>query len=98
MDEQDLPGDSTHHVEVDGAPVLLSRSSDGELCAISDVCSHEGGTLSEGRREGDTVVCPLHGSRFDLRTGKALGGPAVFPQRAYETRAREGKVEIKAVE
>jgi nitrite reductase/ring-hydroxylating ferredoxin subunit/uncharacterized membrane protein len=98
LDEQELTGDATHHVEADGAPVLLSRSSDGELCAISDVCSHEGGTLSEGRREGDTVVCPLHGSRFDLRTGKALEGPAVFPQRAYETRAREGKVEIKAVE
>lgn len=98
MDEDGLTGDAMHRAEVDGAPVLLSRSSGGDLCAISDVCSHMGGALSEGRREGDSVVCPLHGSRFDLRTGKALDGPAVFPQTSYETRARGGKVEIRAVE
>jgi nitrite reductase/ring-hydroxylating ferredoxin subunit len=78
--------------------VLLSRSEkDGRVCAIAANCNHMGGPLEEGTREGDTVVCPWHASRFDLCNGKALNGPAVFPQSGYETRVREGKIEVKAV-
>ena len=96
LDEEDLPQSGTRKVEVDGAGVLLSRSSGGGVCAISSVCSHLGGPLEQGDREGDTVVCPLHGSRFDLCSGKVLQSPAVFPQSRYETRVREGKIEVRA--
>ena len=99
LDEAELSGDEMRRVEVDGAPVLLSRSEkDGRVCAIAANCNHMGGPLEEGTREGDTVVCPWHDSRFDLCNGKALNGPAVFPQSGYETRVREGKIEVKAVE
>jgi nitrite reductase/ring-hydroxylating ferredoxin subunit len=54
--------------------------------------------LHEGERIGDTVVCPWHRSRFDLKTGAALDGPAVFPQSTYEVRLRDGRVEVKASE
>jgi nitrite reductase/ring-hydroxylating ferredoxin subunit/uncharacterized membrane protein len=98
LGEEDLPRSGVRKVEVGGAEVLLSRSSSGEVCAISSVCSHLGGPLEEGEREGDTVVCPLHGSRFDLCSGKAIDGPAVFPQPRYETRVREGRIEVRAAE
>jgi len=99
LDEADLSGDEMRRVEIDGAGVLLSRSQeDGRVCAIAATCNHMGGPLEQGDREGDTVVCPWHKSRFDLRNGKALNGPAVFPQSGYETRVREGKIEVKAVD
>ena len=53
-------------------------------------------SLDEGERDGDTVVCPWHGSRFDVCTGAVESGPAVFPQPRFETRVRDGKVEIRA--
>jgi nitrite reductase/ring-hydroxylating ferredoxin subunit/uncharacterized membrane protein len=99
LDEAELSGSELRRVEVDGAGVLLSRSEeDGRVCAIAATCNHMGGPLEQGDREGDTVVCPWHKSRFDLCNGKALNGPAVFPQSGYETRVREGRIEVKAVE
>jgi nitrite reductase/ring-hydroxylating ferredoxin subunit/uncharacterized membrane protein len=98
LDEEELPQNGLRKVEVGGADVLLSRSSGGEICAISSVCSHLGGPLEQGERQGDTVVCPWHGSRFDLCSGEVLDSPAVFPQPRYETRVREGRIEIKAAE
>ena len=98
LDEEELPQKGTRKVEVDGAGILLSRSSGGEICAISSVCSHLGGPLEEGSRHGGTVVCPWHGSRYDLCSGKVLESPAVFPQSRYETRVRDGRIEVKATE
>src|SRR5918992_3739718 len=98
LNEGELPQDGMRRVEADGAAILLSRSSSGEVCAISSVCGHFGGPLEQGDREGNTVVCPWHRSRFDLRSGQVIDGPAVFPQSRYETRVRDGKIEIKAAE
>lgn len=81
-----------------GVEILLSRSSSGEVCAISGICSHFAGPLAEGEREGDTIVCPWHGSRFDLCSGKPIDGPAIFPQSTYEARVRDGQIEVKASE
>ena len=96
LDEAELPDSGLRRVEVEGVGVLLSRSSRGEVCAISATCNHFGGPLEQGDREDDTVVCPLHNSRFDLCSGQVIDGPAVFPQSRYETRVREGKIEVKA--
>jgi nitrite reductase/ring-hydroxylating ferredoxin subunit/uncharacterized membrane protein len=98
LDEEELPQDGMRRVEVNEVGILLSRSSSGEVCAISSVCGHFGGPLEQGDREGDTVVCPWHKSRFNLCSGEVIDGPAVFPQSRYETRVRNGKVEIKAAE
>ncbi len=100
LDEDELTQDgSMRRVEVEGAGVLLSRSLESsDICAISAVCNHFGGPLEQGEREGDTVVCPWHNSRFNLCSGEAIDGPAVFPQPLYETRVRDGKIEVKAVE
>jgi nitrite reductase/ring-hydroxylating ferredoxin subunit/uncharacterized membrane protein len=96
LDESELAQNDLRRVEVEGVGVLLSRSSAGEVCAIAATCNHFSGPLEAGDRQGDTVVCPLHNSRFDLCSGKVIDGPAVFPQSRYDTRVRNGRIEIKA--
>jgi nitrite reductase/ring-hydroxylating ferredoxin subunit len=95
-EEKELNGGKLVGVELEGETVVVSRSEEsGEVCAIAATCSHLGGPLDEGKRDGDIVTCPWHGSRFDLCTGEVRGGPAVYPQPCYETRVRAGKVEIR---
>jgi nitrite reductase/ring-hydroxylating ferredoxin subunit len=95
-EESELNGGKLVGVELEGEAVVVSRSAEtGEVCAIAATCSHLGGPLDEGDRDGDVVVCPWHGSRFDLCSGEVKGGPAVFPQPRYETRVRSGQVEIR---
>lgn len=81
-------------VVVNDTPVLLTRSAQG-VFAIHDRCSHRGCSLSEGTLEGDEIVCACHGSRFDRRDGSLRGGPATAAQPAFETRERDGQVEIR---
>ena len=57
--------------------------SAGEVYAIHDVCSHADVALSEGEVEDQTIECWLHGSRFDLRTGRPTGLPATEPVPVY---------------
>jgi 3-phenylpropionate/trans-cinnamate dioxygenase ferredoxin subunit len=63
--------------------VAVVRDEDGGLHAISDICSHGQVSLSDGEVDGCTIECWLHGSRFDLRTGKPLSPPAVRPVPVY---------------
>jgi nitrite reductase/ring-hydroxylating ferredoxin subunit len=81
-------------VVVDDTPVLLVRRG-GALLAIHDRCSHRGCSLSDGELDGDAVVCACHGSRFALRDGAVLRGPATSPQPAFETRERDGRIEVR---
>ena len=66
-------------VEIEGVPVAVVRTADGSVHALRDECSHASVPLSEGEITGCTLECWLHGSRFDLRTGKPLGPPATEP-------------------
>jgi 3-phenylpropionate/trans-cinnamate dioxygenase ferredoxin subunit len=74
--------------EVDVAVVKV----DGEFFAIEDLCSHAEYPLSDGEVKGCTLECELHGSRFDLRTGKPTGPPATRPVPVYETSVIDGVV------
>lgn len=96
LDESFLPEDGMRRVESDGVGILLSRAKGGPVHAISASCNHFSGPLENGVRDGDTVVCPWHYSCFDLKTGEVLAGPATFPQSRYETRVRDGKIEVRA--
>jgi 3-phenylpropionate/trans-cinnamate dioxygenase ferredoxin subunit len=72
-------------VEVDGLDVAIVR--DGEdFYAIEDECSHAAVALSEGDVTGCEIECWMHGSRFDLRTGKPLGPPATEPVPVFPVR------------
>jgi len=97
LQESELRGDALRAVEVDGIPVVLSRSESGEVCAIGGTCTHLGGPLAEGEREGDVVTCSWHGSQFDLCSGKVVRGPARVPAQRFETRVRDGWIEVRPV-
>jgi 3-phenylpropionate/trans-cinnamate dioxygenase ferredoxin subunit len=78
----DVPEEGAIGVEVAGVPVAVVRAG-GELFALHDVCSHEEVPLSEGEIYDHTVECWLHGSCFDLRSGKPTGPPATKPVATY---------------
>ena len=78
----DLAEDTALRVELAGRPVCIARSG-GEVFAISDVCSHADVALSEGEVDDQTIECWLHGSRFDLVTGRPTGLPATKPVPVY---------------
>jgi 3-phenylpropionate/trans-cinnamate dioxygenase ferredoxin subunit len=78
----DVAPESSVAVEVDGVEVAVVRDG-GEWFAIRDECSHAAIALSEGDVEGCEIECWLHGSRFDLRTGKPTGLPATEPVAIY---------------
>ncbi|MGH3159907.1 MAG: non-heme iron oxygenase ferredoxin subunit [Streptosporangiaceae bacterium] len=81
----DVPEDGALGVEIDGTPVAIVRTGD-EVFAIYDVCSHEEVPLSEGEVYDHTLECWLHGSCFDLRTGKPTSPPATEPVPTYPVR------------
>jgi nitrite reductase/ring-hydroxylating ferredoxin subunit/uncharacterized membrane protein len=83
-----------YRVTASGVPVVLLRQGT-HLYAISATCPHAGGPLDEGSLTGDVVECPWHGSRFCMRDGRVLTGPATVNAPRYEVRVREGQVEIK---
>jgi 3-phenylpropionate/trans-cinnamate dioxygenase ferredoxin subunit len=89
----DVPPDGAIGVEVDGHPVAVVRAG-GEVFALEDVCSHEEVPLSEGEVYDHTVECWLHGSCFDLRTGKPTGPPATRPVPVYPVRTEGGDVYV----
>lgn len=66
--------------------------ADGELYAITNECSHGKVPLSEGDVEGRTIECYLHGSQFDLRTGKPLCPPATQPVPVYPVRIQDNDI------
>lgn len=66
----------------------------GEYYAIRDVCSHDDGPVGEGNVEGYEIICPRHGARFDIRTGKVLALPAFVDIPAYPIRLVDGQIEI----
>jgi 3-phenylpropionate/trans-cinnamate dioxygenase ferredoxin subunit len=81
----DVPEGEALHVEIGDTPVAIVHADCG-FFAIYDVCSHAEVPLSEGDIEDCTVECWLHGSRFDLRTGKPTGLPATTPVPVYPVR------------
>ena len=72
----------------------------GELFALEDRCSHDDGPLCEGEWEEDTcrVICPRHGSAFDLRSGRALSLPEFQPVETYPVMVEDGVVKVEVVE
>lgn len=71
--------------EVAGQRILLANV-DGRFYATADTCTHEDASLSAGSLRGELVRCPLHGSRFNVCTGKVMDEPAVQDLRTYPVR------------
>ncbi len=67
----------------------------GAYHAFDDTCTHMRCSLAEGDLEETTVICPCHGSEFDVRSGEVLQGPAREPVGTYETRVEGGNLEVE---
>jgi 3-phenylpropionate/trans-cinnamate dioxygenase ferredoxin subunit len=90
----ELEPDAMTRVEVEGIPICLAHAEDGNFYAINDICTHEEFFLHEGELWGMDVECPQHGSRFNLRTGKVTGLPAVIPAQTYPVSVEDGDVYV----
>ena len=76
----DVPSGACRSVEVDGAGIALFNV-DGVLFALDNCCPHAGGPLGEGVLSGETVTCPWHGWRINVRTGARPENPEITVQR-----------------
>lgn len=94
LPESNLADNTPTRAMYQGAPILLVRRGP-RLFAMAETCSHFSGPLSEGKLDGDSIVCPYHSSRFALEDGRVLDGPAVHPQPCLEARARNGVIEVR---
>ena len=83
-----------YRVTAAGVPVVLLRQG-LQFYAISATCPHAGGPLDEGTLDGTIVECPWHASRFCMRDGRVLTGPATVNAPGYDVRVRNRQVEIK---
>ena len=77
--------------DVAGRRILLANVA-GKLYAVDDTCTHEEASLSTGVLKGELVKCPLHNSRFNVRTGEALEEPAEESLRTYPVREEGGRI------
>jgi len=90
----ELPEGAARCVEVNGRRIAVFNAG-GVFYALDDLCSHDEASLSGGRLTDGEVECPMHGSRFDLKTGKPKCLPAVKPVRTYPVRVTGEDVEIE---
>jgi nitrite reductase/ring-hydroxylating ferredoxin subunit/uncharacterized membrane protein len=95
--EAELLEGELRNVAFGEASVLLVRD-DGQVHALANTCSHAGGPLNEGELADGCVICPWHGSMFRLTDGHIVRGPASVPQPAYQTRVRDGKIEVRSLD
>jgi 3-phenylpropionate/trans-cinnamate dioxygenase ferredoxin component len=83
-------------VEVDEQLVVVFRVGEAVYC-IDDVCTHDGGPLSDGELDADrcTIACPRHGAKFDIKNGDALTMPATKATRAHEVKVVDGQILVR---
>ena len=88
-----LPRGEARRVEAD-PPIAVFHTDDGEVFAVDDTCTHQDASLADGWLEGCEIECPLHASRFDLRTGAVDAPPAKLPIRTHEVVIVDGVVNV----
>ena len=93
---EDCPPGSLHKVMVGANPVVLANI-DGSVHAILDRCTHEELPLSDGELEGNVIVCPYHGARYDVTSGAARGLPAIKPVKSFPVEIREDGIYIESL-
>ena len=89
----EVPHGSMHAVDL-GELRLMIVNVDGELYAVDRICTHETADLSTGFLLGSIVTCPLHLSRFDIRTGEVQNPPASEPLATYKLKVEGESVYV----
>jgi 3-phenylpropionate/trans-cinnamate dioxygenase ferredoxin subunit len=90
----DLPPGQRMHKDVQGVAIIVVNLN-GVLLAVEDVCTHDGTPLDEGEIIDTEIICPRHGARFCLRTGRALCPPAYEPIATFPVRVEAGRVQVQ---
>jgi len=91
--EDDFQPGGSKVVDVDEVQIAVFNL-DGEYFAIEDVCTHDYATLAGGKIDGDQIICPRHGARFNIKTGEALTAPAYEPIPTFPVRVDNGMVQV----
>ena len=91
---EDFPPGAMRGVEVDGAQIAVFNVG-GTCYAIENRCPHDGGILTGGTVTGDVVVCPRHGARFCIKTGRVLAPPAYEDVAAFPVRVEAEIVQVR---
>jgi 3-phenylpropionate/trans-cinnamate dioxygenase ferredoxin component len=92
--EGEIPEGDVRVVYIDGVALAIFHI-DGAYHAIEDLCTHDGGPLADGHREGHVIECPRHGARFDIRTGAVLAMPATGAVPTYAVRIHDGDIQVE---
>jgi 3-phenylpropionate/trans-cinnamate dioxygenase ferredoxin subunit len=92
----ELPDPGKLLVEVGERLVVLIRAA-GHYYALDDICTHDGGPLSEGPLDptAGTIACPRHGAKFDVKTGAALTMPATKPTKSHEVKIDGDRILVR---
>jgi 3-phenylpropionate/trans-cinnamate dioxygenase ferredoxin subunit len=91
---EEIPDPGSLLVEVGERLVVLVHSA-GRFYALDDVCTHDGGPLSDGPICDGAIVCPRHGARFDLASGAPLSMPATQPTDVHEVRVEGATILVR---
>ncbi len=89
--DDELADGSTRNISVNGLSLILVRDND-HIYALDNMCTHDGGDLSEGKIINGQIQCPRHGALFDLKTGDATQMPAVIGINTYDVKIEDGNV------
>ncbi len=80
-------------IDIDGEPIAVFNIA-GLYYAIADVCSHDDGPVAEGELDRYEIICPRHGAKFDIRSGRVLTLPAIVDIPAYPVRIEGTEIQI----
>ena len=89
----DVGDDQQRLVRIEGRNIIVCRS-DGLLFALENRCTHDNEALLGGRLRKCSIVCPIHGARFSLKTGMPFGPPAFEPITTFPVRVVDDVVEV----
>lgn len=95
----EIPDPSSLLVEVEDQLIVLIHAA-GHFYALDDVCTHDGGPLSDGPLDASegSLACPRHGAKFDIKTGAALTMPATKPTRSHEVQIQGDQILVRLSE
>jgi nitrite reductase/ring-hydroxylating ferredoxin subunit len=89
----DIPNGEFKCIDVDGVSLLVCRLY-GDAYALINNCPHQGQRMDDAMMIENEIVCPHHNACFDIRNGKNLSGPSVYPMGGYPCRVVAGEIEV----
>lgn len=90
---KDFQPGTSRRLDVDDVAIAVFNL-DGEYYAVEDLCTHDYSPLEGGEVQGEEIICPRHGARFNIKSGEALTAPAYEPLTTFPVRVENGMVQV----